>query len=199
MKSLFLGTFCVLATILGITATATADVSITMPTESSDLPNSETEINKSTQPTPQASPQPSPQAATQPPAGIGKLETVIFDRINKYRQSKNLPPLAFDPIVAATAKAHSEDMARKSILSHDGFHERFETVSEAMSVQSAAENVATNRGYNDPEIVAVQSWLDSPGHHHNIVGRYDTTGIGIVQNAKGEYYFTQLFVRKGKG
>jgi uncharacterized protein YkwD len=191
MKSLFLGTFCVLATILGITATATADVSINMPTESSDLPNSETEINKSTQP--------SPQAATQPPVGIGKLEAVIFDRINKYRQSKNLPPLAFDPIVAATAKAHSEDMARKSILSHDGFHERFESVSEAMSVQSAAENVATNRGYNDPEIVAIQSWLDSPGHHHNIVGRYDTTGIGIVQNAKGEYYFTQLFVRKGRG
>jgi uncharacterized protein YkwD len=156
MKGLFLGTFCVLATILGITATATADVSINMPAEESDRSNIVPEINKS----------------TQAPAGIGRLESVIFDRINKYRQSKNLPPLAFDPIVAATAKAHSEDMARKSILSHDGFHERFESMSEALPVQSAAENVATNRGYSDPELVAIQSWLDSPGHHKAIVGRY---------------------------
>ncbi len=182
MKGLFLGTFCVLATVFGITVTATADVSINnMPSESSDAATPVSESNKT----------------TQPPAGIGKLELVIYDRINQYRQSKNLPPLAFDPIVAATAKAHSEDMARKSILSHDGFHERFESVSEAMSVQSAAENVATNRGYADPEIIAIQSWLESPGHHHNIVGRYNTTGIGIVQNSRGEYYFTQIFVRKG--
>lgn len=183
MKGLFLGTFCVLATILGITATAIADVSINMPIEPSEIPDSQPKSNKTTQPS----------------AGIGKLESVIFDRINKYRQSKNLPPLAFDPIVAAEAKAHSADMARKSILSHDGFHERFESMSEALPVQSAAENVATNRGYSDPELVAIQSWLDSPGHHKAIIGRYDTTGIGIVQNAKGEYYFTQLFVRKGKG
>jgi uncharacterized protein YkwD len=181
MKGLFLGTFCVLATILGITATATADVSINMPIEPSDRPKSVPQSNKS----------------TQPPAGMGRLETVIFDRINQYRQSKNLPMLAYDPIVAEQARAHSEDMARKSVLSHDGFHERFESMSEALTVQSAAENVATNRGYSQPELVAIQSWLDSPGHHHNIVGRYNTTGIGIVRNSRGDYYFTQLFVRKG--
>jgi uncharacterized protein YkwD len=180
MKGLFLGTFCVLSTVLGIAAIATADASINMPIDPSERPNSVPQRNKSTQPT----------------AGMGRLESIIFTRINQYRQSKNLPPLAFDPTIAATAKAHSEDMARKSILSHDGFHERFESMSEALPVRSAAENVATNRGYNDPELVAIQSWLDSPGHHHNIVGRYDTTGIGIVKNSRGEYYFTQLFVRK---
>jgi uncharacterized protein YkwD len=181
MKGLFLGTFCVLATVLGITATATADVNINMPIKPSDRQKPVSDSNKS----------------TQPPAGIGKLELVIFNRINQYRQSKNLPPLAFDPTIAAEAKAHSEDMAKKSVLSHDGFHERFESMSEALSVQSAAENVATNRGYSQPELVAIQSWLDSPGHHHNIVGRYNTTGIGIVQNSRGDYYFTQIFVRKG--
>jgi uncharacterized protein YkwD len=180
MKGLFLGTFCVLATILGITATATADVNISMPIEPADRQNSTPDSSKS----------------TQPPTGIGRLELVIFERINQYRQSKNLPPLVFDPLVAAEAKAHSEDMAKKSILSHDGFHERFESMSAALPVQSAAENVATNRGYTQPELVAIQSWLDSPGHHHNIVGRYNTTGIGIVQNSRGDYYFTQIFVRK---
>ncbi len=179
MKYLFLSTFCILSTILGVSATALADVSITMPIEPSDSPSSAANSNKSTQ-----------------PIVASKLELEIYDRINKYRQSKNLPPLAFDPIVAEQARAHSQDMAKLSILSHDGFHERFESVSEALSVQSVAENVATNHGYSQPELIAVQSWLESPGHHHNIIGRYNATGIGVTQNARGEYYFTQIFVRK---
>ncbi len=181
MKNLFLGTFCVLATVLGVTASVNADVNITMPSQPADRPNSTADSNKS----------------IQTPIGANKFELAIYDRINQYRQSKNLPLLAYDPVVAAQAKAHSEEMAKKSILSHDGFHERFESVSEAMAVQSAAENVATNRGYSQPEVTAIQSWLESPGHHHNIVGRYNTTGIGVVQNARGDYYFTQIFVRKG--
>jgi uncharacterized protein YkwD len=179
MKYLFLSTFCILSTILGVSATAMADVSITMPIEPTDRSNSVPESNKSTQ-----------------PIVASKLELEIYDRINKYRQSQSLPPLAFDPIVAEQARAHSQNMARQSILSHDGFHERFESVSEALPVQSVAENVATNRGYSQPELIAVQSWLESPGHHHNIIGRYNATGIGVIQNARGEYYFTQIFVRK---
>lgn len=179
MRCLSFGTAWILATIVGVATVARADVNITVPNSSDRLPTT-TDINKS----------------TQAPVG-SKLELAIYARINQYRQSKNLPPLAFDPIVAAQARAHSEDMAKISVLSHDGFHERFESLSEALPIRSAAENVATNRGYSDPDATAIQSWLESPGHHHNIMGRYNATGIGVVQNARGEYYFTQIFVRKG--
>ena len=72
-----------------------------------------------------------------------------------------------------------------------------DTVAETITYQSAAENVAFNKGYIQPDATAVKGWLDSPGHHQNILGRYNLTGIGVAQNAKGEYYFTQIFVRKG--
>jgi uncharacterized protein YkwD len=29
-----------------------------------------------------------------------------------------------------------------------------------------------------------------------MIGRYNLTGIGVAQSAQGEYYFTQIFVRK---
>lgn len=181
MRYLSLGTLCVLATMVGVATTAHADINITIPMDPTDSPSSVPGINKSTQPV----------------AAPTRAEQLIYDRINQYRQSKNLPPLAFDPVISVQARVHSQEMARSSVLSHDGFHERFESLSESLPVRSAAENVATNRGYSDPEAVAIQSWLDSPGHHHNIIGRYNATGIGIAQNARGEYYFTQIFVRKG--
>jgi len=45
-------------------------------------------------------------------------------------------------------------------------------------------------------INAVKGWINSPGHQKNMVGDYNLTGIGIAKNNVGEYYFTQLFVKK---
>jgi uncharacterized protein YkwD len=54
--------------------------------------------------------------------------------------------------------------------------------------------VAFNQGHRDPAAVAVQGWLESPGHRENIEGPYELTGVGVASNAKGEVYFTQIFV-----
>jgi uncharacterized protein YkwD len=58
------------------------------------------------------------------------------------------------------------------------------------------ENLAFMKGYPDPVSVAVKGWINSPGHQKNMVGDYNLTGIGIAKNNAGEYYFTQLFVKK---
>jgi uncharacterized protein YkwD len=29
-----------------------------------------------------------------------------------------------------------------------------------------------------------------------MVGAYDLTGIGIAKNAKGEYYYSQIFIKR---
>jgi hypothetical protein len=44
----------------------------------------------------------------------------------------------------------------------------------------------------------VDGWIKSPGHRHNIVGRYNLTGIGIVRDSAGKLYYTQLFARTEK-
>ena len=60
---------------------------------------------------------------------------------------------------------------------------------------SAGENVAFT-SFADPATSAVTGWLNSPPHKANIEGGFDMTGIGIVQNSSGVYYFTQIFIQR---
>jgi uncharacterized protein YkwD len=122
---------------------------------------------------------------------MNSLELGVYDRINQYRQSLNMPPLGIDPIVSAQARAHSEEMARTGNFKH-----RVESSAQKLAYPSAAENIATSRGYRQPDLIAVQDWIASPKHQRNAIGRYNFTGIGVAKNAKGEYYFTQIFIRK---
>ncbi len=116
--------------------------------------------------------------------------------INQYRASKGLPALRYNNSIADIALTHSRNMAAGTVeFSHDGFDNRAQAIAKILQISSAAENVAWNRGYQNPVEAAVEGWLESPGHHANIVGEYNTTGIGVALNQDGEYYFTQLFVK----
>jgi uncharacterized protein YkwD len=199
MKYHFLGTFLVLATVMGISVTtARADMSIPEPIGQSNEPvvDANDRPSRPVGTNPGASSQTTGSAQSIPAPAMNSLELTTYNLVNKYRQSHNLPPLVADPAISAQAKAHSEEMARSSHMSHDGFNERVDSVSKTIVYRSAAENVAYNTGYGQPDLVAVQGWIESPGHQHNMVGRYDLTGIGVVKNARGEYYFTQIFIRK---
>jgi uncharacterized protein YkwD len=179
MKYHFFGTFCLLISVMGIATTARAEISTNIPSDRLS-PTSEVSADPSAPPT----------------IVMNSSELAIYNGVNQYRQSQNLAPLVVDPAISAQAKAHSEKMARNSSLSHDGFNERVNSVSQTIVYRSVAENVGYNMGYAQPEAMAVKGWIDSPGHQHNLVGRYDLTGIGVAKSAKGEYFFTQIFIRK---
>lgn len=124
------------------------------------------------------------------------LEQSIHQQINQYRQSQNLPPLKLDSRISEQARAHSQAMANGRVpFSHQGFDQRAKTINSKIPYREAAENVAFNQGYKNPDRQAVEGWIKSNGHRHNIQGNYNLTGIGIVKNAQGEYYFTQIFIR----
>ena len=114
-------------------------------------------------------------------SAITDLEKAVNQQINQYRASKKLPPLSVDPRITQIARIHSENMANGKAIT--------------IPYQSVAENVAYNMGYSDPVRKAVEGWIKSEGHRKNMEGQFNLTGIGIAKNAKGEYYFTQLFVR----
>jgi uncharacterized protein YkwD len=127
-------------------------------------------------------------------SAITNLEKAVNQQINQYRASKKLPPLSVDPQMTQIARIHSENMANgKATFSHDGFEGRAKAIT--IPYQSVAENLAYNMGYSDPVRNAVEGWIKSEGHRKNMEGQFNLTGIGIAKNAKGEYYFTQLFVR----
>jgi uncharacterized protein YkwD len=133
-------------------------------------------------------------------ATLGSLHTLeqsVHEQVNQYRKSHNLPPLTLDAGISAQARAHSEAMANGRVpFSHNGFDQRVKTIARSISYRGAAENVAYNQGYTNPGEQAVQGWIKSTGHRQNMEGQYDLTGIGIAKNAKGEYYFTQIFIRR---
>lgn len=125
-----------------------------------------------------------------------RLAISVHHQVNRYRQSHNLPPLMADSQLTTLAKTHSEEMARTGNLSHGNFDRRIATITPQIANVSVAENIATNRGYQHPDRVALADWIASPSHHRNLIGRYNLTGLGVAQNGKGEYYFTQIFIRK---
>ncbi len=138
-----------------------------------------------------------PQLVAQAASSIPSLEQAVLTQINQYRASRKLAPLTLDSRISVQARAHSQAMASgRTPFSHDGFQQRVQAIARAIPYSRAAENVAYNQGYSDPVRQAVQGWLQSTGHRQNIEGSFDLTGIGIAQNAKGEYYFTQIFIRR---
>lgn len=125
-----------------------------------------------------------------------ELILAIHEQINQYRREQNLPPLSLDATISEQAKQHSQNMARGDTpFSHQGFDSRAKTISQTLPYRRVSENVALNSGHRDPARIAVEGWLNSPGHRQNIEGDFALTGIGVARNSQGEYYFTQIFVQ----
>ncbi|MBD2040944.1 CAP domain-containing protein [Microcoleus sp. FACHB-672] len=140
-----------------------------------------------------------PESASKPLTAteFAALEQSIHDQVNQYRASQKLPPLKLDPRISEVCRQHSKGMASEGVpFGHEGFEQRANAIEKSIAYRSVAENVAYNFGYSNPGKQAVEGWIKSPGHQKNMVGDFDLTGIGIVKNAKGEYYFTQIFVRR---
>lgn len=128
---------------------------------------------------------------------LNELEKEVFTRINDYRISKGLNTLASDERLVEQARIHSRNMGRGAVaFGHQGFQERIKAT--AIPYKSAAENVAYTK-QSDPASAVVEGWIASEGHRRNIEGRFDLTGIGVIRNEEGFYYFTQLFLLSGGG
>lgn len=130
-------------------------------------------------------------------ADLNSLEKSVYQKINQYRKAKKLPPLKLSSAISQQARKHSEAMAKGEVpFSHDGFDNRIKAIAKSLKYRSAAENVAFNQGYPNPDQQAVEGWIKSTGHRKNMEGDFDTTGIGVSKNAEGEYYLTQIFIKR---
>ena len=143
-----------------------------------------------------------PPSASPPsdPAGEGvtaELELSVHMLLNEHRTAQGLTPFAFSPEISDIARYHSEDMASGRVPGgHAGVDGRAEKISKSIPYREFGENVAeiNNGGEGGEGAAAVTGWLQSPGHRSNIEGDFDLTGIGIIRDAAGTYFFTQLFV-----
>ena len=123
------------------------------------------------------------------------VEEATIDVVNKYRSKKGLGELKEIPYMTELAREHSLKMAQGvRAFGHRGWDDRADQVFDNIEVEMVAENVAFNKGYDDPENQALKGWLASRTHKENILNEdFDITGVGVSQAEDGTFYFTQIF------
>lgn len=137
-----------------------------------------------------------PAAYTTGKLDVPMLERTVFNRINIYRLSKGMRPLAEHSGLAGTARTHAAAMASGSApVSHDGMRGRLMQHMGLMGRNAGGEILAFNRGAGDPARTAMHSWITSPRHKDVMEEDYNSMGVGVARRADGAYYFTVLFVR----
>jgi uncharacterized protein YkwD len=130
---------------------------------------------------------------------IVTVEKIAFEMINQKRRENGLQPLIWNAELAGAARTHSQNMAENQFFGHrglDGSMVSDRADSAGLNKWRAiGENIAFNRGYEDPVAKAVEGWMNSPTHRHNLLdANWKESAIGVAVAPDGSYYFTQDFL-----
>ena len=155
-------------------------------------------ISRARRVTPETDSTASPKATTNFPNAV---EQRAFDQTNSARIKDGLTPLVWDEELWRMAEAHSENMATRGFFDHEtpeGLQLKDRARANGIAhFRVIAENIAYNKGFNDPGGFAVERWMISSGHRANIlyVG-FQASAIGSYVAADGSTYLTQVFIAR---
>ena len=125
---------------------------------------------------------------------IGKK---CFHLTNNFRAKNNLPPLLWDDSIWRISFTHSKNMGESIVpFGHKGFNERVNQFPFFYTL--ACENVFMCKGFINYDIatLAVNGWINSPGHRKNLLSNSTHCAIATYINNSGAFYLTQMFARK---
>jgi uncharacterized protein YkwD len=130
-----------------------------------------------------------------------EIERRAFEKTNEARIQNGLPVLAWDAQLCRMARAHSENMARGGFFSHqtpEGLEIKARArQSGVLHFRVIGENIAYNKGYDDPGGFAVERWLISSAHRANMLYTdFQAAAIGSYVAADGTVYLTQVFIAR---
>ena len=129
------------------------------------------------------------------PKEMMEIEEKTIAIVNKYREKKGLSSLKSISFMDELAREHSLKMAQGvRSFGHRGWDDRADQLFDKLEIEMVAENVAYNKGYDDPSSHVVDGWLKSKQHKGNILNEdFDITGMGVWLSEDGVFYFTQIF------
>ncbi len=150
------------------------------------------------------------QAAFTLPISNNAAEEAFVALINTERSQRGLSTLTLDPMLTATARAHSQEMCGQNYFDHQSPTpgmtspmDRYLASARQLGLPQpeyllVGENIYYCSVFNDIYNVdyAHRAFMASPGHRANILEpRFSKVGIGIYRNAKGEFWVTEMFSR----
>ncbi|MEL6133180.1 MAG: CAP domain-containing protein [Bacteroidota bacterium] len=133
----------------------------------------------------------------QPSVDTSTIEREVLKRTNAYRKSIRVNKLKRDERLDRIARKHAVDMAfGRRPFSHEGFKGRLKAAGKGLDrPYHFAENLYTCT-YSSGFVaeIATRSWIKSPGHHRNLKGNFEYTGIGVAKARNGDHYVVQVFL-----
>ena len=128
-------------------------------------------------------------------------ERIVFELTNEERTANGLLPLVWDSELCRLARQHSEDMGGRGYFDHETpeglFPKDRARAAGLRGFRVIAENIAYNKGYENPGAHAVQQWMRSGGHRANILHTsFQYSAIGSYVAADGSVYVTQVFLSR---
>ena len=150
-------------------------------------------------PLPQPTQQPS---ATQAPStgddyttqSVSAQEQKMANLLNQDRNNNGLGALTLDAELCRIARIKSADMRDNRYFAHES--PTYGRVGEMLRhfgyrFSAAGENIAHHANVDK----AQAAFMSSQGHRQNILGGWTKMGIGIVTDANGYIYATQIFAK----
>ena len=131
--------------------------------------------------------------------GTTEMALRVFTLVNETRAKQGLSLLAWDEKAALMANSHANNMAAARFFNHLDPQGR-DAVTRARAAglsgwRALSENIAYNKGYDQPADFAVERWLISAGHRASIMtATFTHTAVGVAVSADGRIYFTQVFL-----
>ena len=118
----------------------------------------------------------------------------MVNLLNQDRARSGLSALTIDPELCRIARIKSADMRDNRYFAHES--PTFGRVGDMLrrfgySFRSAGENIAHHANVDK----AQAAFMSSDGHRANILGSWTKVGVGIVEDAQGYIYATQIFAK----
>ncbi|MGW1199725.1 ricin-type beta-trefoil lectin domain protein [Streptomyces sp. NPDC002536] len=127
-----------------------------------------------------------------------ELKKQVLQLVNDYRAQNGKAALTYDPAVEHVAQDEADEEARRQQQGHwtfDGtLNARLQQYGFSHRPGATGENAAGAHGFWTDAPSVVKAWIDDEKHRNIMLGDYSYTGVGLVIDANGTYWWAQDFV-----
>ncbi len=126
------------------------------------------------------------------------IELQVQQEVNDARLSAHIPQLVWNENLAVEARRHARNMAARQFFSHQDptrgdISRRLDK--SGIDWMRCAENLYSEKGFNNPAREAVKTWLDSPGHRRNMLdSMMSEAGVGAALKSDGTLLIVQVYI-----
>ena len=136
--------------------------------------------------------------ATAPLEALAGPEAELFARVNAVRAEHQLIPLRASSELAAVARAHAEDMARRGYLAHENPEGKNPldraTAAGVTGFRLLAENIGESSVAGDRVEAIVVAWMGSHDHRENVLNpAFNTAGVAVVEAPGDKTIVVELY------